>query len=708
MASALARRIEASKARRAAQSTAGGSALADRIARSRARREGRGEEEEEEEERGFLDRLWYGKEKEGLLASAPKIGRRTMGLEEVPGQFAEVLKSPIQKGLIPLTRLVSGLTKGGSPSMMMDPARIARDPDVQMATTMVDEFGESIVELPTDIREGYPAEGILNLATVMFPGLKGVQAVSKMAGLSPAVTRGLGTSARVAELVADPVQAAYAGTKAAAKAGGRAYRKRYPAKKRLKKVKEALEGEETGPMRSQLAESVVKFFTNLPEQTATKMFDYASNASLRDKMLKGRKDPTGAYAKAQQVLKEHARKVQEEASAAFGRAQASLDEVKIEGRPSPGDALVDIDIRSERGRAFVDEVENMLSQPTSAKPQGFGANLEVVIEYRGGRFGKKIRQEIIPYAKIMDGSKVIPEGMTYNIRVKHGRRAAIPVKDRALIDGEITKMLNATDAAGEYKGITAGNMLNDMEKFQTDLARLTVEDRPSSALTTRLRAAQKDAVKGPIEEAGGNLQYMEDYHLKQLELEQLAEDFGVKKGSPRTVEDVVNNKIGAAYEEAAKLNKLEDIVGAELVAEIVGAQSKRWFGTGLHVKAELSGIMRGFGRPLTAVTTLGVAGMAGAGFWAIAPLPLMIFYSPRAASTLLTHLDKAPRIRKAITGRTDIPIPKTKATELVGLVRRLLEKLEKRGLGMKDLASQGMTFGQLMERLQIEEEQQQR
>ena len=119
-------------------------------------------------------------------------------------------------------------------------------------------------------------------------------------------------------------------------------------------------------------------------------------------------------------------------------------------------------------------------------------------------------------------------------------------------------------------------------------------------------------------------------------------------------------------------------------------------------------MMRGFGRPLTAVTTLGVAGMAGAGFWAIAPLPLMVFYSPRAASTLLTHLDKAPRIRKAITGRTDIPIPKTKATELVGLVRRMLEKLEKRGLGMKDLASQGMTFGQLMERLQIEEEQQQR
>ena len=682
--------------------SAPGPSMQSRLDRLRKRH---GKQEEEDEEKGFLSRLYYGEE-EGEGGA--------MGLEEIPGQFWDVVKSPIEMGVKPLVSLGSGIAKIAVDSDEDEDTRLARMAGTQLV--------ESISDLPEAIRRGHPTEGLMNLATVVSLPFTGGGSLAGMVGKVPKlgalakVGEGLSRVARtkgirVAEAVADPMSALIG------KGAGAAWRRRPKgapkgegapkgAKERIKKVKEALEGEETTPMRSQLAESVVKFFTNLPEQTATKMFDYAADAILRNKMLKGRKDPTGAYARAQQVLKEHARKAQEEASASFGRAQASLDEVKIEGRPPPGDALVDIDIRSERGRAFVDEVENMLSQPTSTKPQGFGANLEVVIEYRGGRFGKKIRQEIIPYAEIMDGSKVIPEGVTYNIRVKHGRRATIPVKDRALIDGEITKMLNATDAAGEYKGITAGNMLNDMEKFQTDLARLAVEDRPSSALTSRLRAAQKDAVKGPIEEAGGNLQYMEDYHLKQLELDQLAEDFGVKKGSPRTVQDVVNNKIGAAYEEATKLNKLEDIVGAELVAEIVGAQSKRWFGTGLHVKAELSGMMRGLGRPAAAVATLGVAGVAGVGLWAMAPLPLMVFYSPRAASTLLSHLDKVPRIRKAITGRTDIPIPKTKATELVGLVRRLLGKLDKRGLGMKDLASAGMTFGQLMERLQIEEEQQ--
>ena len=669
------------------------SSLQDRLQRLN-RLHGKKDEEEEEEERGFLDRLWYGKEKEGLFAPAPKIGRRTMGLEEVPGQFAEVAGSPIQKGLIPLVKLIAGLAKGASPSMMMDPAAAAGDPDVQMAATMVDEFGESIVELPTDIREGYPAEGILNLATVMFPGLKATQAVSKLAKLSPAVTRGLGTSARVAELVADPVQAAYVGTKEATRWAGRKY-----VKKPLEKVKQAVAGEEAGAIRGVLLESVVGFFTNLPALTARKMLDYGADTKLRDRMVKGRKDSEGAYARAQRVLKNWARNKQAEASKDFGRAQASLDEVKIEGRPAPAASIVDIDIRSEKGRLFVDAIEDMLSQGTPDMPQGFGANLMVVI-------GKGKSQRTVPYAKIRDGIEAIPEGATYNIRVKHGERATLPQEHRPKINAEIEGMLNKADGPLEYKGISVGVLMAKMELFNKTMDSWTIEQRPSSALVARWREAQKKALQDPVAEAGGDLTFYDDYHRKQLELEQLKEDLGVHTLSPETVETTVNNKIGAAYEEMSKLNRLEEIIGPGLVAEIVGAQSKRWFGTGLHVKAELSGIMRGLGRPLTAATTLGVAGIAGAGFWALAPVPLMVFYSPRMASTLLSHLDKVPRIRKALTGRTDIPIPKSKATELVGLVRRLLGKLDKRGLGMKDLASAGMTFGQLMERLQIEEEQQ--
>ena len=589
------------------------------------------------------------------------------------------------------------------------------DEDTRLARMAGTQLVESISDLPEAIRRGHPTEGLMNLASVVSLPFTGGGSLAGMVGKVPKlgalakVGEGLSRVARtkgirVAEAVADPMSALIG------KGAGAAWRRRPKGapkgegapkgvKERIKKAKEALEGEEPTPMRSQLAESVVKFFTNLPEQTATKMFDYAADASLRDKMFKGRKDPMGAYAKAQRALKNWARNKQAEASKDFGRAQASLDEVKIEGRPAPAASIVDIDIRSEKGKLFVGAIEDMLSQGTPDMPQGFGANLMVVI-------GKGKSQRTVPYAKIRDGIEAIPEGATYNIRVKHGERATLPHEHRPKINAEIEGMLNKADGPLEYKGISVGVLMAKMELFNKTMDSWTIEQRPSSALVARWREAQKKALQDPVAEAGGDLTFYDDYHRKQLELEQLKEDLGVHTLSPETIESTVNNKIGAAYEEMSKLNRLEEIIGPGLVAEIVGAQSKRWFGTGLHVKAELSGIMRGLGRPITAATTLGVAGIAGAGFWALAPVPLMVFYSPRMASTLLSHLDKVPRIRKALTGRTDIPIPKSKATELVGLVRRLLGKLDKRGLGMKDLASAGMTFGQLMERLQIEEEQQ--
>jgi hypothetical protein len=141
-----------------------------------------------------------------------------------------------------------------------------------------------------------------------------------------------------------------------------------------------------------------------------------------------------------------------------------------------------------------------------------------------------------------------------------------------------------------------------------------------------------------------------------------------------------------------------------LVAEITGAQAKEWLGAGLHVKAEISGLLRGMARPIT-IGALGAGAAVTAGTAALMAVPLLVFYSPRATSFLLTNLDSVPRVRKAITGRTDIPIPKTKVAEMVGYVRRMNEKLENKGMGVRSLASKGMTLGQLIERLQTEEEQ---
>ena len=49
-------------------------------------------EREEEKERGFLDRLWHGEHEEGVFGGHTQGG--AMGLEEVPGQCAEIAWSP--------------------------------------------------------------------------------------------------------------------------------------------------------------------------------------------------------------------------------------------------------------------------------------------------------------------------------------------------------------------------------------------------------------------------------------------------------------------------------------------------------------------------------------------------------------------------------------------------------------------------------------
>ena len=661
-------------------------------------------EREEEKERGFLDRLWHGEHEEGIFGGHAQGG--AMGLEEVPGQFAEIVWSPYEKGIKPLAQAAYGAGKwaiSGDPKIRRtaEGEVIEEDPEAKMAKQMAFDYAQSVVDLTSgkSIKEGYPAEGIMNLATGLFPTLKGAQAVSKLAGLSPKVTKALGTGARAAELVADPMQAGYAATKAV----GRKLVKE-PIKKKYGRARKSLEGEEKTPVRSQLAESVVRFFTNLPKSTATKLFDYAADANLRNKMIEGRKKPDEAYAKAQKKLKQHVRDLQEAASKAYGEAIVRLDDVQREGMLPPSESIVDIDIRSDRGRALVDEIENILSQPTAENPKGFGANLMVEVESRGGRFGRKETVSTIPYAKVMDGSEVIPDGATYNIRVKHGERAVTPKEHRKKINEEIEKTLNKKDMGAEYKGITVGNLMARMELFDNTIKSLTREERPSSALVSRMREAQATALKRTVEEAGGDLSYLAEYNRRKLELDQVGEDFGVDQLSPKTVQRSVNTKIGAAFEEPSSLNKLESMVGPELVAEITGAQAKEWLGAGLHVKAEISGVLRGLARPI-AVGALGAGVAVTAGTTALMAVPLLVFYSPRATSFLLTNLDKVPRVRKAITGRTDIPIPKTKVAEMVGYVRRMNEKLENKGIGVRSLASKGMTLGQLIERLQTEEEQ---
>jgi len=149
--------------------------LANRIARAEARLGG--QKEEEEEERGLLSRIYYGEEKgEG--------GR--MGIEDIPGQFADVVTSPYEKGLKPLIDIGAG---AGKIALGQE-----EDEDTRLARMAGSEFVDSVTGLPEAFRSGYPVEGVMNLASVATLPVSGGASAAGLLGKVPK----LGQLAKVA------------------------------------------------------------------------------------------------------------------------------------------------------------------------------------------------------------------------------------------------------------------------------------------------------------------------------------------------------------------------------------------------------------------------------------------------------------------------------------------------------------------------------
>ena len=147
------------------QHSAPGSSMQSRLDRLRKRH---GKQEEEDEEKGFFSRLYYGEE-EGEGGA--------MGLEEIPGQFVDVVTSPIEKGVKPLVSLGAGAAKLAVGS--------DEDEDTDLARMAWDEFADSITELPEALRSGHPTEGIMNLASVISLPFTGGAGVASALGKVP-------------------------------------------------------------------------------------------------------------------------------------------------------------------------------------------------------------------------------------------------------------------------------------------------------------------------------------------------------------------------------------------------------------------------------------------------------------------------------------------------------------------------------------------
>ena len=265
------------------------STLSSRLARMRAAQ--RGGREEEEEERGLLSRIYYGEEKgEG--------GR--MGIEDIPGQFADVVTSPYEKGLKPLIDIGAG---AGKIALGQE-----EDEDTRLARMAGSEFVDSVTGLPEAFRSGYPVEGVMNLASVAAIPLSGgaslAAKVPKLGTLAKA-SKQLG---RAANIAADPTSAAIGGAARGIAAGGRAAKGAVTGRKR--DVTDGDTGEKGAvdtlgdirkpgrTIRQEVAEYFQSFTTGLAQPAVGKMYDYLVDPNKRTRsyevMKEARNNPDKA------------------------------------------------------------------------------------------------------------------------------------------------------------------------------------------------------------------------------------------------------------------------------------------------------------------------------------------------------------------------------------------------------------------------------
>ena len=184
--------------------------------------------DEEEEEGNFLQQLGSvgfdpeaapfqrkeGQSMVGALGNAAGNFPTSLG-----NRFAElgaVIDDPIAAG-----KGILALGRGVGKRIIQDKEENRKDPDVNLARQAFGEFKESFS--PEQLQED-PTAGIANAASILFPGIKGLQLASRGAGASR-LAGALGKAAKVADIASDPaissIRGAGKGAGAVARKSGR-------------------------------------------------------------------------------------------------------------------------------------------------------------------------------------------------------------------------------------------------------------------------------------------------------------------------------------------------------------------------------------------------------------------------------------------------------------------------------------------------------
>ena len=667
------------------------------------------EEEEEEKEESFIDelvglgeRVWYGETEDPWFGrrdakgqqQAPLMGevRGKMGLEDIAPYAAQFIESPYEKGVKPLAKLGYGLSK-------MGPFPTS-DPNVVDAQRVVSEGAKSITGLARNplAKDYYPVEGVMNVAALAAPGLK---------------TLGLPKAARVASVVADPIspsvglgaktvkkgveKATPFVKKGAEKVVGAAAKPRKAASQFAKDVK--IPGR---ALQTEFTQAVQAFFTNMKPEFVDRMHQYATDLDLSQRMHNARLSPKPTMDKVQAKIKAYVNKRQEAAAKSFGDAKAAaVDKYGAVGVSTGIDGALPATINDKLtgfgGRLMVRWKEKMPKRdPITNK----------MVEVEVARSAEMNKEGVLVDKSGAQINRIPGDVFEWDVRWLR-EEATMGDKANKKVQAHLREMLNSGEVSGETGGrsLSVQQGLTYVEKNNAVIAGMKRGQRPAAKLTSGIREVELAAIDAQL--PPGARSYFKDYRRHKEMLDQLEEDFGVKPYMDKVSRKKLKRKLQDAFtgdEATDNVTRLEAIIGKEGVADIIGSAHFGAFGGGLVVRSEFSNITKLFASiPVVAVgAAAGLGPVAAIAGGLLATIPLAAMISPRAMLEVSRILGRHPKWRKAITGRGDVKIQPEALQALITNVRQMGQKLKAQNIDIKTLAAQGMTLGQLMQRLEPE------
>ena len=399
-------------------------------------------------------------------------------------------------------------------------------------------------------------------------------------------------------------------------------------------------------------------FTTGTSQTSMNELKKAIRAGQGDVVRSFRQDGKTGRSRLIDQYKSDYQKIQEQASKDYELGKRMMIEQGLWNK-GIGEGLT----QAEQKINGLDKLREM----TSRRLQEFGADIRV--SGRGPDFD--VAQVVFPSGSASFSKKMEPK-----------------------IRGVLNEIVNLP---ADLRQVDVAYLDKLRKQLRDDIDVLGTGEEAASAQTKKLLTELRRDLKGLIDDAtldpisgtSGYDRLMGDYRIKMEALDAADNFFNIKPGKTVIVDgkDVVKGGYGRLAsalnerpEELAALEQFERVAlesggSGELKSALIGTVFNPLFGSGLVVKSEISGFARGI-----LAFEKGLRGTS-----AVLALPAIAVFSPRAVGRMTQELVEAGMMFEP-------------ATKLARFTVNTFEKINKK-IPMREIAREGLTIGQILERL---------